>query len=345
MSVDRYPFDEPTETFGLGAERPAASHSQTERHPRRQLGKPPTCPPIFAALQEADLITEEEISEALLEWHCVGGQLTAVLVNGLGFSIPTLRFFATHGQTAYDSGCTRIGEFLQAADLVSEEEIQHTLRRLQAQGRYLRLGQALARQGLIKESTAHYFAKHFSADAVTTSTIDDLTRYFSSDSLLERSVQPTRQPAMGKPLDRNNLGVSSGDVTRPGNAQRRYTEFALIVDEPHNPCCYLLNKTTCTVGRDRENDLQIANPYLSRRHATLIRIPSQVVSGGFTYLLVDGDREGNPSRNGVTVNANKVATHRLAYGDKIVFGGEVKAYFYPVAELEKQISIGVTAPI
>jgi pSer/pThr/pTyr-binding forkhead associated (FHA) protein len=49
--------------------------------------------------------------------------------------------------------------------------------------------------------------------------------------------------------------------------------------------------------------------------------------------VIDGNRKGESSTNGVFVNGNRIATHYLKSGDVIHFGPEVKAYFFEVMPL------------
>lgn len=112
---------------------------------------------------------------------------------------------------------------------------------------------------------------------------------------------------------------------------RIYPEFSLAIHDKHMPRSYVLRDNIYTIGRDPINSIQIPNRYVSRRHAYLIRVPKRDGSSGFTYCLVDGNRKGKTSRNGVFVNGQQANTYYLKTGDLINFGPEIKAYFFVVS--------------
>jgi hypothetical protein len=112
-----------------------------------------------------------------------------------------------------------------------------------------------------------------------------------------------------------------------------HPEFTLSVCHPVRPCSYILRESIYTIGRDPSNAIQIVNRFVSRRHAYLVRVPTKSNRTGFTYCLVDGNRKGQSSTNGVFVNGTRVATHYLRSGDVIYFGPEIRAYFFEVARI------------
>ncbi len=114
---------------------------------------------------------------------------------------------------------------------------------------------------------------------------------------------------------------------------RIYPEFCLTIHDKHMPRSYVLRDNIYTVGRDPATSIQIPNRYVSRRHAYLIRVPKRDGSSGFTYCLVDGNRKGETSRNGVFVNGQQANTYYLKTGDLINFGPEIKAYFFVVSPI------------
>ena len=112
-----------------------------------------------------------------------------------------------------------------------------------------------------------------------------------------------------------------------------HPEFTLSVCHPVRPCSYILRGDIYTIGRDPSNTIQIVNQFVSRRHAYLVRVPTRSSRTGFTYCLIDGDRQGHSSTNGVFVNGSRVATHYLRSGDVIYFGPEIRAYFFEVVPI------------
>ena len=112
-----------------------------------------------------------------------------------------------------------------------------------------------------------------------------------------------------------------------------HPEFTLSICHPVRPCSYILRESIYTVGRDPSNAIQIVNRFVSRHHAYLVRVPTKSNRTGFTYCLIDGNRKGQSSTNGVFVNGTRVATHYLRSGDVIYFGPEIRAYFFEVARI------------
>ncbi len=114
---------------------------------------------LFIRLRKADLITRQQVQQVLELWRQQGGKLTDILTSHLGLQNTTIRFFSDEGYAAKLSGCRRLGEYLQAAGLVNAEELQQALQIHRQNG--LRLGETLVQQGLIRPSTANYFAHTF----------------------------------------------------------------------------------------------------------------------------------------------------------------------------------------
>ncbi|NJK63796.1 MAG: hypothetical protein HC921_14900 [Synechococcaceae cyanobacterium SM2_3_1] len=114
---------------------------------------------LFFHLQEAGLITDQDMEQVLTLWQQKGGRLTQVLADHTGLQQTTVKFFSDGGYTARLSGsCHRIGDYLQAAGLVSEEQIQ-TVITARPEGQLL--GEALVDQGYLSAAAADYFVRHF----------------------------------------------------------------------------------------------------------------------------------------------------------------------------------------
>jgi hypothetical protein len=114
---------------------------------------------LFFHLQEAGLITDQDMEEVLARWQQQGGRLTQVLADHTGLQQSTVKFFSDGGYSARLSGnCHRIGDYFQAAGLVSEEQIQ-TVITARPEGQLL--GEALVEQGYLTAATAEYFIRHF----------------------------------------------------------------------------------------------------------------------------------------------------------------------------------------
>lgn len=135
----------------------------------------------------------------------------------------------------------------------------------------------------------------------------------------------------------NSLPVTEGpisDTVFDDNPSRpvRQQEFTLVIYHPSGPCSYILRGDAYAIGRDQANAIQVTNRFISRRHAYLVRTlnPTQA---GFTYCVIDGNRRGKSSTNGVYVNGSRIATHYLQNGNVIHFGPEVKALFFEVVPI------------
>ncbi|MEN9252505.1 MAG: FHA domain-containing protein [Thermostichales cyanobacterium HHBFW_bins_127] len=99
----------------------------------------------------------------------------------------------------------------------------------------------------------------------------------------------------------------------------------LIVEDSRGIRTYTLTEPVCTLGRSRENTIQIVGEFVSRRHAYLRRLDS---TDPVTFEIVDGETGGNtPSTNGIFVNKHRVMSQVLRSGDLIHFGPQVKATF------------------
>ena len=67
-------------------------------------------------------------------------------------------------------------------------------------------------------------------------------------------------------------------------------------------------KDEITIGRSKQNDIQIASEFVSRVHARIVTNDAGTVI------------EDLNSRNGTRVNLNAVARHTLKHGDVVVLG-------------------------
>lgn len=95
----------------------------------------------------------------------------------------------------------------------------------------------------------------------------------------------------------------------------------ILVSETIERQIILLSRAAHTIGRNPENDICLLSDNVSRHHARLIRI----ICGGLAqYQLIDGNREGIPSRNGVRVNGQPVSRQILKSNDCLTFGGVIK---------------------
>lgn len=112
----------------------------------------------------------------------------------------------------------------------------------------------------------------------------------------------------------------------------RQIEHLLLIEDKQGKRAVKLEATTCSIGRDTTNTIVLHSKLVSRQHAILLRIPIPETASHL-FRLVDGNLQGDRSTNGLIVNGNRCFSHDLNHGDKIVFGGDVKARYYAIADL------------
>ncbi|WP_353931840.1 FHA domain-containing protein [Okeanomitos corallinicola TIOX110] len=83
-----------------------------------------------------------------------------------------------------------------------------------------------------------------------------------------------------------------------------------------------------SIGRDKKCDIRLFSQFVSRHHATLVRLPRKGNNSGFYYRILDGDPKGKPSSNGLMINGRKALDHDLKNEDEITFGPNVRAIYY-----------------
>ena len=99
----------------------------------------------------------------------------------------------------------------------------------------------------------------------------------------------------------------------------------LVVDDDQGRRAIALDAVTFSVGRDSNNSIVLHSTAISRQHAILLRLPNP--EGGHRFRILDGDSQGRPSKNGITVNGQATRSYDLDDGDLILFGGKVKAQY------------------
>lgn len=86
-----------------------------------------------------------------------------------------------------------------------------------------------------------------------------------------------------------------------------------------------LEKSCYAIGRDPKSDICLHSQFVSRHHATLLKILRD--DGTYMYQLVDGVLGGKRSTNGLMVNGRKHRVWELAHDDVVVFGPQVRAIY------------------
>ena len=101
----------------------------------------------------------------------------------------------------------------------------------------------------------------------------------------------------------------------------------LILEDDQGRKEFSLDKPLYSIGRDKEANIRLVSQFVSRRHATLVRLPKEN-GNSYYYRIVDGDGKGKPSSNGLMINGRKIPAHDLKNEDEIVFGPKVRAIYY-----------------
>lgn len=104
------------------------------------------------------------------------------------------------------------------------------------------------------------------------------------------------------------------------------TDRYLIINDDKGRQEIILENSTYSLGRDMRCDIVLHSQFVSRRHATLIKIAD--CDGGDRYRILDGGTDGKASANGLIINGQKVSIWDLEDGDKIFFGSQVYAVYY-----------------
>ncbi|HBL13199.1 MAG TPA: phosphopeptide-binding protein [Cyanobacteria bacterium UBA11162] len=102
--------------------------------------------------------------------------------------------------------------------------------------------------------------------------------------------------------------------------------YLLIIEDDKGRREFPLKESVYSIGRDPEADIRLASQFVSRRHATLVRLQRE--DGGYYYRIVDGNAKGKPSSNGLLINGKKLQAHDLEDEDEVVFGPAVSAKYY-----------------
>lgn len=103
----------------------------------------------------------------------------------------------------------------------------------------------------------------------------------------------------------------------------------LIIQDDRGRRRLILESDIYSIGRDHHCDIRLYSQFVSRRHATLMRIRCE--DGKDSYRIVDGTPDGSsPSANGLMINRRKFKTYDLQNQEEIVFGPQVRAVYYRV---------------
>ncbi|NET72623.1 MAG: FHA domain-containing protein, partial [Sphaerospermopsis sp. SIO1G2] len=76
----------------------------------------------------------------------------------------------------------------------------------------------------------------------------------------------------------------------------------LIIEDDQGRTERPLINPAYSIGRDKKCDIRLFSQFVSRHHATLVRLPRKNSTLGFYYRIIDGDPKGKPSSNGLMIN-------------------------------------------
>jgi diguanylate cyclase (GGDEF)-like protein/PAS domain S-box-containing protein len=110
----------------------------------------------------------------------------------------------------------------------------------------------------------------------------------------------------------------------------------LVVEDPEIKRTVTLDSATYSIGRHSSNSIILSSQRISRQHATLLR-RTDVRTSSYSYWILDGDLDGNRSRNGIFINGKKCLVHELKHGDVVEFGAEVKARYHIISDYSERI--------
>lgn len=110
----------------------------------------------------------------------------------------------------------------------------------------------------------------------------------------------------------------------------------LVIEDPSFKREINLDAATYSIGRHSSNDIVLSCQKTSRNHATLLR-RTDLKTNKCAYWILDGDLQGNRSRNGIYINGKKSLVHELKSGDEIQFSGDAQATYLTSANLSNPL--------
>ena len=121
-------------------------------------------------------------------------------------------------------------------------------------------------------------------------------------------------------------------MIEPALEHKHQYRHLLIVDDLDGRRTVILDAATYSIGRDKTNPIVLNSKMVSRQHAILLRVTSPETSTHL-FRIIDGDLQGKRSTNGLLINGRRLFSHDLKHGDTVVFGNDVKAKYYILANV------------
>ncbi len=134
------------------------------------------------------------------------------------------------------------------------------------------------------------------------------------------------------PIEPSPDSPPSSDQSSTDAVSSDTSDFAeghvLIVQDDRGRHRFVLDGELYSIGRDHDCDIRLYSQFVSRHHATLMRVEGE--DGHDAYRIVDGNLKGKLSSNGLLINGQKHQSYELQNEEEIVFGPNVKAIYYRV---------------
>lgn len=100
----------------------------------------------------------------------------------------------------------------------------------------------------------------------------------------------------------------------------------LVIEDPSFVREIELDAATYSIGRHSSNDIVLSCQKTSRNHATVLR-RTDLKTNQCSYWILDGDLQGNRSRNGIYINGKKALVHELQSGDIVHFSADASVRY------------------
>ncbi len=118
-----------------------------------------------------------------------------------------------------------------------------------------------------------------------------------------------------------------------------FIQHILVIEDQAHRRTIILDDPNYTLGRHSSNSIPMYSRQASRHHATLVRKFNNKTNQ-YSYLILDGDLEGNKSQNGIFINGQKCLVHELCDGDLINFGCDVNASYHHLTRPDNNLMNG-----
>ena len=105
----------------------------------------------------------------------------------------------------------------------------------------------------------------------------------------------------------------------------------LVIEDDRGRREFVLGDPVYAIGKDPKCELQLASQFVSRRPATLVQLLND--NGTAAYRIVDGNLKGKTSANDLIISGRRLQAHNLQNEDEVVFGPQVRAVYYLLAQV------------